>query len=358
MKTGIRLFFVLVILALLLPACGPAEPPQLGDFTWIDRDGDGIQDAGEQGLEGVQVSLFTSAGDLVDQTESDDTGFYGFAGLAAGQYYLEFTPPERYYDVYTEMDTLVVFQVTLKDQGTDDAADSDVNADTRRSDVFSFDPSAANLTLDVGFISQQQVATSTPEPSPTPESPDGGGGNGGGQNGGGDGEKKVIETGPTDDSYVITSAPDENYGSQETFYLWGQNSYVYLRFPLIGIPSGTHIPYANLHLKIHSNSTAAGTKIVVGLVSPGYTWDQNTLNWTNSPSPDPNYTNLIEAILVPYNGEGSEDVLDVTPLVQHAVDQGYIQVEFILMTFEMTDEHSQEWYSSESGKGPVLEVDP
>lgn len=356
MKTGIRLISFLLVLALLLPACGPVEPLQLGDFTWIDRDGDGVQDPEEEGLEGVQVSLFTSGGELVDQTESNDTGSYGFSGLTAGEYYLEFNPPSRYYDRYQDTDTYVDFLVTTKDQGTDNTLDSDVNLDSRRTDVFSFAPAAADLDLDAGFFPWAWDVTPTPEPSNTPEGDDGGGGdNGGGENGGGDGEKKVFDIASSDDAYVQVTTPDENFGNQETFYLWGQNCYVYLRFPLTDIPTGTHIPYANLHLRIHSNSTAAGTKIMVGLVSSGYTWNQNTLNWANSPSPD---MNLIEAILVPYNGEGSEDVIDVTALVQSAVDQGYTQVEFILMTFEMTDEHSQEWYSSESGQGPVLEVDP
>lgn len=358
MKQIVKILACLVLVSMLLPACGSAEPPQLGDFAWIDRDGDGIQDAEEEGLEGVNVSLFTASGDLVAQTESDDSGFYGFWSLAAGEYYLEFVPPERYYDQYQGTDTLVTFRVTLKDEGQNNQADSDVNPDTRRTNVFSFYPTAADLSQDAGFVPLAVEITPTPEGSPTSEDDDDddGDGNGGGDNGGGD--KKVFELGALDDAYVITTAPDSSRGSEETFYLWGKNCYVYLRFPLTDIPTGTNIPYANLHLKIHPNSTAQGLKIWIRMVSTGYTWDQSSLAWNNSPSPDPNAPALIDAVLVPYNGDGSEDVFDVTALVQYAIDQGYTHFEIIIGADAMSDDHSQEWYSSESGKGPVLEVDP
>ncbi len=352
-----RLLYLSLILALLsasLTACQRSKPTQLGDYAWRDADADGIQDPEEEGLQGVKVRLYNSAGALVAQTESDDEGLYGFAEVSSGDYYLEFVPPERYYDEF-ETETIVTFRLTLKDQGTSDLADSDVNPDTRRTDIFSFDAAAKDLSRDAGFVPLTEEITPTPTipASPTPED-NNGGGNGGGDNGG----KKVVNIPAADDAFVATNKPDASTGSEETFFVWGNNNYVYLRFSLADIPAGTQIPYAKLHLKIHPNSTAQGLKIWIRMVSPNYTWTQTDLTWNNAPSPDPDAPALLDAALSAFNGEDSEDIFDVTALVQYAIDHGYTNFEIVIGTSGMSDEHSQEWYSSESGKGPVLEVDP
>ncbi len=68
----------------------------IGDFTWRDTNGNGIQDAGETGLVGVSVALYTSAGTLVSTTTSSSTGYYSFSNVAPGDYYLIFTAPGGY----------------------------------------------------------------------------------------------------------------------------------------------------------------------------------------------------------------------------------------------------------------------
>lgn len=81
----------------------------LGDYVWFDSNGNGIQDAGETGIGGVEVKLYldngtvpnqVDAGDtLVRTTTTDSSGHYLFSGIAAGQQYVvkmtspaEFTP--------------------------------------------------------------------------------------------------------------------------------------------------------------------------------------------------------------------------------------------------------------------------
>ena len=39
---------------------------EIGDFVWLDLDGDGVQDAGEPGLGGVTVELRDSGGVVCD----------------------------------------------------------------------------------------------------------------------------------------------------------------------------------------------------------------------------------------------------------------------------------------------------
>lgn len=63
----------------------------IGDFTWIDANRDGIQDADEQILAGVGVELLDADGNVVAETVTDTAGRYLFDALAAGTYQVRFT---------------------------------------------------------------------------------------------------------------------------------------------------------------------------------------------------------------------------------------------------------------------------
>ena len=96
-------------------------PTDLGDFVWVDLDGDGIQDVGEPGLAGVTVTLVGTDGlgnavSLSDVT--DASGAYGFANLAPGTYTLGVDGAG--------------WTFTLQDIGGD-ATDSDVSVSWARS---------------------------------------------------------------------------------------------------------------------------------------------------------------------------------------------------------------------------------
>ena len=69
--------------------------PTIGDFVWLDPDGDGVQDPGEPGLEGVTVELFDSTGStLIGSTTTDVNGNYGFVVPDFTQdYVVRVTPP-------------------------------------------------------------------------------------------------------------------------------------------------------------------------------------------------------------------------------------------------------------------------
>ncbi|TAK43538.1 MAG: T9SS type B sorting domain-containing protein [Saprospiraceae bacterium] len=62
--------------------CLPA-PLELGNFVWSDQDGDGIQDPGEPGINGVKVFLYKN-GTAVDSTITAGGGHYGFSSAASG----------------------------------------------------------------------------------------------------------------------------------------------------------------------------------------------------------------------------------------------------------------------------------
>ena len=67
----------------------------IGDFVWFDTNGDGIQNSGEPGMEGIGVTLTyagldgdfsTTADNVVTNTSTDANGAYGFEDLFNGNY--------------------------------------------------------------------------------------------------------------------------------------------------------------------------------------------------------------------------------------------------------------------------------
>ena len=125
----------------------------LGDKVWLD-DGagggtakDGIQDPGEEGVEGVLVTLLDVSGQpILDPagepvtTITDENGEYQFVGLPEGEYKILVGKPDQY--LFTDPDL-----------GGDDASDSDINIATSISDqTYSIGPNTDDQTADAGLI--------------------------------------------------------------------------------------------------------------------------------------------------------------------------------------------------------------
>ena len=78
---------------------GQAQTYSLGDLVWYDQNQDGIQDANEPGFPGVTATLYNDATCTTPMGPTDITdaaGDYGFTGLAAGTYSVQFTVPAGY----------------------------------------------------------------------------------------------------------------------------------------------------------------------------------------------------------------------------------------------------------------------
>ena len=70
---------------------------RIGDFVWVDLNGDGIQDAGEQGLAGVEIDLIPVGNFTVTQHAiTDNNGNYSFENVKSGEYYLKFYLPDGF----------------------------------------------------------------------------------------------------------------------------------------------------------------------------------------------------------------------------------------------------------------------
>ena len=62
----------------------------LGDFVWKDENRNGLQDAGEPGVEGITVHLLAADGTRLATTTTDTSGHYQFTGLKPGTYAVQF----------------------------------------------------------------------------------------------------------------------------------------------------------------------------------------------------------------------------------------------------------------------------
>ncbi len=122
-----------------LAAARTQQTATVGDRVWLDANGNGLQDAGEPGVEGITVRLVRADGTPVASTTTDAEGKYTFTDVEPGDYYLTVDVPADY-------------RLTRPDQGTDDAQDSDVDPTTRRTPVFTLNAGDVVTTWDIGLV--------------------------------------------------------------------------------------------------------------------------------------------------------------------------------------------------------------
>ncbi|MFC0629188.1 SdrD B-like domain-containing protein [Kribbella deserti] len=132
---------------------------KLGDYVWIDSDGDGVQDPKEKGVSGVRVCLLDKEGESVDLngdgkrdcvTTARD-GRYLFDNLPDGEYKVRFNiskialPYRR-------------CGLTVADAGNDDKVDSDADLLSKTTPVTKLGVGRrADLTLDAGVCVGNQL---------------------------------------------------------------------------------------------------------------------------------------------------------------------------------------------------------
>lgn len=92
---------------------GIYKPAAIGDYVWIDTNGNGQQDEVGTGVPGVRVELYDCNGNLLQFMNTDPTGKYLFTGLAPGSYNVKVITP-------------LTYEVTTRDSGND-ASDSDID---------------------------------------------------------------------------------------------------------------------------------------------------------------------------------------------------------------------------------------
>jgi uncharacterized repeat protein (TIGR01451 family) len=115
----------------------------LGDFVWLDANGNGVQDASEPGIVDVLVTLTETTTGAVRTTTTGATGKYNFANLAAGSYRVTFAPPTGH--AFTSLKT-----------GTIDK-DSDADATTGMTGTITVGVGSQNDTIDAGLYKPASI---------------------------------------------------------------------------------------------------------------------------------------------------------------------------------------------------------
>ena len=151
--------------------CDPAANPEecqiiIGDFIWDDDNQDGIQDMGETGIDTVDVNLIECSGAAMfeEGTSTAGGGIYGFT-VDAVDNLVDCMPIRR--DFFVEVDqsnflgggALAGFDGSPRDQGGDDAVDSDCDVITAQTECTTFPPGTTDLTIDCGYFMEPGVLT-------------------------------------------------------------------------------------------------------------------------------------------------------------------------------------------------------
>ena len=152
----------------LVPLCDSA-PIEIGNRVWRDTNGNGIQDAGEPGLNGVRVRLLKN-GIQVGETTTNSSGEFYFNDANVATRVL----PDMAYDIAIETAQSALNGFTL----TKENQDNSQNGDSRDSDavisgvdavvrLITGSAGASNHTFDIGFIQPGGPLTITCPPNVT-----------------------------------------------------------------------------------------------------------------------------------------------------------------------------------------------
>ena len=143
---------------------GFVKPASVGDYTWMDVNRDGLQDADEPALPGVTVTLMRADGsavtdangDPVAAVTTDANGKYKFENLLPGDYKVSFQAPAGY-------------EATTSDAGDDRALDSNgasasvTLAQGQTDDTIDFGAVGTGVIGDQLFLDVNQNGGSAPD---------------------------------------------------------------------------------------------------------------------------------------------------------------------------------------------------
>lgn len=119
----------------------------VGNLVFLDKNGNGVYDAGDETVSGVVVELLDETGNVVDSTVTGSNGEYLFENLDAGVYSVRFTAPTGY-----------DFTAESGAAADDVNNDSDADLSTGETGQFALSIGEAELDIDAGLVSEDPVA--------------------------------------------------------------------------------------------------------------------------------------------------------------------------------------------------------
>jgi len=113
----------------------------IGDRVWLDEDKDGIQDSSESNFQkSITITLLDENDNNISSITTTN-GEYKFCKLSLGKYKIRIT------DLSDE------YEISLKDIGSDDTKDNDIDQSIKESDII--DLKDNNLTIDIGVYKEE-----------------------------------------------------------------------------------------------------------------------------------------------------------------------------------------------------------
>lgn len=136
---------------------GFVVPASIGDFVFLDDNGNGSQDVSELGIAGIEVQLRRASDDSVVATTAtladdedtpgiDEAGQYIFEDVVPGEYYLRFVIPGSA--------EFLGLEFTIDNVGGDDNIDSDADPISGETEVFTLQAGISQLNQDAGLYEQ------------------------------------------------------------------------------------------------------------------------------------------------------------------------------------------------------------
>ncbi|NRA48168.1 MAG: carboxypeptidase regulatory-like domain-containing protein, partial [Phaeodactylibacter sp.] len=130
-------------------------PASIGDFVFLDENGNGLQGSGEPGVSGVTVTLKDANGNAVTDIDGNEVfpvitgtdGLYSFTNLIPGDYIVNFDNPNMAQELTSE---------NVNGEADDEGAnDSDADFDTGDSGVVNLTSGENEQDIDAGYFPLQ-----------------------------------------------------------------------------------------------------------------------------------------------------------------------------------------------------------
>jgi protocatechuate 3,4-dioxygenase beta subunit len=115
----------------------------IGDYVWLDDNGNGLQDDSESGVNGVEVILYNELLSPLDTTFSHLDGYYAFNNLQPNNYHVQFILPQEYH-------------FTSPNQGID-TLDSDADSMTGVTPLIQIDSMEQDRSIDAGIFQKASI---------------------------------------------------------------------------------------------------------------------------------------------------------------------------------------------------------
>lgn len=121
------------------------NPGSIGDFVWNDINSNGVQDIGESGIGGIEISLLNKDNQIISTTASNSSGSYAFVDIQNGEYYIKVDLPNQY--SYT----------TPKVGNIDIDSDITGSRGIGTSNLFTVDFAENVTNIDVGLVESSEI---------------------------------------------------------------------------------------------------------------------------------------------------------------------------------------------------------